>query len=309
MKTTRIHKLKYAAAPLAIGLALISTPSFAQDAADEEEPAGEIVVTGSLIQNPNLVQSTPVNATTADEIDLLQSNVAEEVLRELPGVVPSIGSAVNNGNGGASYVDLRGLGSIRNIVLLDGQRIAPSGLAGRVDLNNIPLALIERVDALTGAAVTTYGADAITGVVNFVTRKDFAALKLLLQPSSPKRAMVIRYVSMPPLVEISMMAVVTQFCRLVISRLIQSIKAHVTSPTSRSAATQVVLLVPVRRYRRVSRELAHLSVASPIRRRNRSLSVLVLLLQHSRLVSRFMPPTPVAPRMAVFARSTQQVPV
>lgn len=178
MKTTRIHKLKYAAAPLAIGLALISTPSFAQDAADEEEPAGEIVVTGSLIQNPNLVQSTPVNATTADEIDLLQSNVAEEVLRELPGVVPSIGSAVNNGNGGASYVDLRGLGSIRNIVLLDGNRIAPSGLAGRVDLNNIPLALVERVDALTGAAVTTYGADAITGVVNFITRKDFAGVEI-----------------------------------------------------------------------------------------------------------------------------------
>lgn len=179
MKTTRISNLKYAAAPLAIGLALLSTPSFAQDAtAEDEEPAGEIVVTGSLIQNPNLVQSTPVNATTADEIDLLQSNVAEEVLRELPGVVPSIGSAVNNGNGGASYVDLRGLGSIRNIVLLDGNRIAPSSLQGRVDLNNIPLALIERADALTGAAVTTYGADAITGVVNFITRKDFAGFEL-----------------------------------------------------------------------------------------------------------------------------------
>ena len=178
MKTTRTYKLRYAAAPLAIGLALLSTPSFAQEAADDEDSAGEIVVTGSLIQNPNLVQSTPVNATTADEIDLLQSNVAEEVLRELPGVVPSIGSAVNNGNGGASYVDLRGLGSIRNIVLLDGQRIVPADLQGRVDLNNVPLALIERVDALTGAAVTTYGADAITGVVNFITRKDFAGAEV-----------------------------------------------------------------------------------------------------------------------------------
>jgi iron complex outermembrane recepter protein len=179
VKTTRLSNLKYAAAPLAISLALLSTPSFAQDAtAEEEEPAGEIVVTGSLIQNPNLEQSTPVNATTADDIELLQSNVAEEVLRELPGIVPSIGSAVNNGNGGASYVDLRGLGSIRNIVLLDGQRIAPSSLQGRVDLNNIPLALIERVDALTGAAVTTYGADAITGVVNFITRKDFAGFEM-----------------------------------------------------------------------------------------------------------------------------------
>jgi iron complex outermembrane receptor protein len=146
-----------------------------QEAASEGE---DIVVTGTLIRNPNLEQSTPVNVTTSDAIELKQSNVAEEVLRELPGVVSSIGSAVNNGNGGASYVDLRGLGSIRNIVLLDGNRVAPSGLAGRVDLNNIPLALIERVDALTGAAVTTYGADAITGVVNFITRKDFAGVEL-----------------------------------------------------------------------------------------------------------------------------------
>ncbi|MFL6771017.1 MAG: TonB-dependent receptor domain-containing protein, partial [Sphingomicrobium sp.] len=111
-------------------------------------------------------------------IELKQSNVAEEVLRELPGVVASIGSAVNNGNGGAAFVDLRGLGSVRNIVLLDGNRLVPSGLAGRVDLNNIPLALVERVDALTGAAVTTYGADAITGVVNFVTRRDFAGVEV-----------------------------------------------------------------------------------------------------------------------------------
>ncbi|MBX9886277.1 MAG: TonB-dependent receptor, partial [Novosphingobium sp.] len=71
-----------------------------------------------------------------------------------------------------------GLGSNRNIVLLDGQRIVPADLQGRVDLNNIPLALISRVDALTGAAVTTYGADAITGVVNFITKKDFAGVDI-----------------------------------------------------------------------------------------------------------------------------------
>jgi iron complex outermembrane recepter protein len=181
---TRINKFKYAAAPLALGLALISVPSFAQDAEDATDEAteekGGIVVTGSLIQNPNLVQANPVNTTTADDIELLQSNVAEEVLREIPGVVPSIGSAVNNGNGGSSYVDLRGLGSNRNIVLLDGNRIAPADLQGRVDLNNIPLALVERVDALTGAAVTTYGADAITGVLNFVTKKDFAGVDISL---------------------------------------------------------------------------------------------------------------------------------
>jgi iron complex outermembrane recepter protein len=168
-------------APVVLGLALISAPAFAQtapQAAEEEAAADEIVVTGSLITNPNLVQSAPVNVTTADTIALRQNNVAEEVLRDIPGIVPNIGSAVNNGNGGASFVDLRGLGSFRNIVLLDGNRIAPSGLVGRVDLNNIPVALVERVDALTGGAATTYGADAVSGVVNFITKKDFAGMEL-----------------------------------------------------------------------------------------------------------------------------------
>ncbi|KPF81598.1 MAG: TonB-dependent receptor [Sphingomonadales bacterium] len=184
MKTNNNAALKAGAAPFALALALATAPAFAQTAAPQADAATEtveptaIVVTGSLIRNPNLVQATPVNVTTADQIALKQSNTAEEVLRQVPGIVPNIGSAVNNGNGGSSYVDLRGLGSNRNIVLLDGQRIVPADLQGRVDLNNIPLALISRVDALTGAAVTTYGADAITGVVNFVTKKDFAGVDL-----------------------------------------------------------------------------------------------------------------------------------
>ncbi|MDR7061355.1 MULTISPECIES: TonB-dependent receptor domain-containing protein [unclassified Sphingopyxis] len=178
MKKTQYSKLRLGAAPLVLSVALVSAPAFAQDAAEETAAQSEIVVTGSLIRNPNLEQSTPVNVTTSDTIELKQSNVAEEVLREMPGVVPSMGSAVNNGNTGGSYVDLRGLGSVRNIVLLNGNRVAPSDVNGRVDLNNIPLALIERVDALTGAAVTTYGADAITGVVNFVTKRDFAGLEV-----------------------------------------------------------------------------------------------------------------------------------
>lgn len=178
MKKTQYSKLKLGAAPLVLSVALVSAPAFAQDAEEGATTESEIVVTGTLIRNPNLEQSTPVNVTTSDTIELKQSNTAEEVLRELPGVVANIGSAVNNGNGGASYVDLRGLGSIRNIVLLNGNRVAPSDVNGRVDLNNIPLALIERVDALTGAAVTTYGADAITGVVNFITKRDFAGFEM-----------------------------------------------------------------------------------------------------------------------------------
>ena len=77
----------------------------------------------------------------------------------------SIGSAVNNGNGGSSFVNLRGLGSNRNLVLLDGNRLVPADLRGQFDLNNIPVALLERVDVLTGGASSVYGADAVAGVV------------------------------------------------------------------------------------------------------------------------------------------------
>lgn len=190
MKTTSKILLSSATSVVAL---LSSSVAFAQDttatttATTQTDDSAAIVVTGSLIRNPNLVQSTPVNVTTADQIELKQSNTAEDVLRETPGVVANIGSATNNGNGGSSYVDLRGLGRNRNIVLLDGNRIVPADLDGVVDLNNVPLALISRVDALTGAAVTTYGADAITGVVNFVTKKDFSGLDLTVSNQITER--------------------------------------------------------------------------------------------------------------------------
>ena len=171
-----------------IGASMLGTAAYAQDQAEAGPSAGQtaeateasdntIVVTGSLIRNPNLESSSPVAVVGAEEVRLRQSNTAEQILRELPGVTPNLGQNVNNGAGaGGSRVDLRGLGPNRNIVLLDGQRIAPANFSGIVDLNNIPLALVERVDVLTGGASTTYGADAVSGVVNFITRKDFAGL-------------------------------------------------------------------------------------------------------------------------------------
>ena len=147
----------------------------AQDQAQEN--GGDIVVTGTLIRNPNLIASSPVSVVGQQELALRQTNVAEEVLRTLPGVVGSIGAAVNNGNGGASFVDLRGLGPQRNLVLLDGSRLVPADFNGQVNLNIIPLALIDRVDVLTGGATTTYGADAVSGVVNFITRRDFSGFE------------------------------------------------------------------------------------------------------------------------------------
>jgi outer membrane receptor protein involved in Fe transport len=181
--TNRAVRERLLASTIIAGAIIAAAPAFAQaapaaPAAEAAEPAGEIVVTGSLIRNPNLISSAPVAVIGAEEVRLRQANTAESIIRDLPGTVPNIGSAVNNGNGGAAYVDLRGLGSNRNLVLLDGNRLVPTDLTGRVDLNNIPLALIERTDTLTGGAAVTYGADAVAGVVNFITRKDFSGAEV-----------------------------------------------------------------------------------------------------------------------------------
>lgn len=180
MKKTFI--LKASAAPFALGFALAASPALAQETDAEEAPAAvedgpAIIVTGSRVTNPNLELSSPVTFVGSEELDLRQTNTAEQFLRELPSAIPSIGSAVNNGNGGSSFVNLRGIGSQRNLVLLDGRRFVPADTTGRVDLNSIPLAVIERTDILTGGATTTYGADAVSGVVNFITKRDFAGVE------------------------------------------------------------------------------------------------------------------------------------
>src|SRR4051812_5497877 len=139
---------------------------------------GEIIVTGTLIRNPNLTSSSPVAVIGQQEIQLRSPNSAEEILRTIPGVTPGLGQNVNNGATGQATVDLRGLGAKRNLVMLDSTRIVPATSTGLTDLNNVPIALIDRVDVLTGGASTTYGADAVTGVVNFITKKNFAGIDL-----------------------------------------------------------------------------------------------------------------------------------
>ena len=148
---------------------------------------GEIIVTGSLIRNPNLTSSSPVAVVGQEEIQLRQSNTAEEILRTIPGVTPGLGAQVNNGSNGTATIDLRGLGAKRNLVMLDSTRVVPATSLGQVDLNNIPIALIDRVDVLTGGASTVYGADAVTGVVNFITKKNFAGVDLQVSESITER--------------------------------------------------------------------------------------------------------------------------
>lgn len=167
---------------LLAGSALAAAPVAAQSAGTAEaEPApvdGTILVTGSLIARPDLKVASPVQIIGQEEIQLKQVNSAEELLRDLPSVRPSLGSAVNNLGDGSSRVDLRGLGSNRTLVLLDGRRVVPFNFDGVVDLNSIPLALIDRVDVMTGGASSAYGADAVAGVVNFITKQNFSGLDL-----------------------------------------------------------------------------------------------------------------------------------
>lgn len=160
---------------------MLATPALAQAVAPEGEgdaSEGSIVVTGSRIVRSDIETSSPLRVITSEEIALRQPNSVEELIRDLPSVRPALGAAVNNGGNGASTVDLRGLGDNRTLVLLNGSRIVPFGLEGVVNLDMLPVGLIERVDVVTGGASSVYGADAVAGVVNFVTKKDFTGLSL-----------------------------------------------------------------------------------------------------------------------------------
>lgn len=174
-------KLRLSAGSLAVGFALAATPSFAQDEVGGDEASandGTIIVTGTRIGNPNLELASPIAVVGEEEIAFRQQGNIENILREIPGVVPSIGSNLNNGNGGSTFINLRGIGSQRNIALLNSTRLVPTDRTGRVNLDVVPVALIERVDVLTGGAGSTYGADAISGVINFITKRDFEGANL-----------------------------------------------------------------------------------------------------------------------------------
>lgn len=182
VKNTRISKFKYAAAPLALGIALISTASFAQDEAAEEVASDAIIVTGSRIARPNIEAASPVTVVSAEQVELTGTTTVETLLNELPQVVPG-NTRVSNNAGGENFstIDLRGLGPGRTLILLNGERLPASTTTGVTDVSQIPTGLIERIDVVTGGASAVYGSDAIAGVVNFILKKDFEGVELVSQ--------------------------------------------------------------------------------------------------------------------------------
>jgi len=187
--------LKASAAPIALGLALASAPAFAQttgqdvgvgpaEAADTTTDAPTIVVTGSRIKQPNLESASPVTVVGSEEITQTGTTRVEDLVNSLPQVFAGQGSTVANGATGAATLNLRGLGSERTLVLVNGRRLVPGDPStSAADINVIPAALIERIDVLSGGASSVYGADAVAGVVNFVMDTDFEGFKLDTQYS------------------------------------------------------------------------------------------------------------------------------
>ncbi len=178
MKKNYITSLRFASAPLALSLALISTQSYAQTASTEEDSAEAIVVTGSRIARPDLTSNSPISVVTGQQLQDQGIVNVEQALNLLPQVQPGLNANVNNGGNGTASIDLRALGSQRTLVLVNGRRMVPSTNAGVVDLNVINPMLIDRVDVVTGGASATYGSDALGGVVNFILKKNFSGVEL-----------------------------------------------------------------------------------------------------------------------------------
>ena len=143
-----------------------------------QEQVESIVVTGTRITTPGTTSNSPIYSVGAEEIKSAQPVAVEEFFKNLPAAVPAAGPGTNNGTAGAATIDLRGLGSRRSLVLVNGRRFVPFDLGGTVDTNSVPIALISRTDLLTGGASVVYGADAVAGVVNFNLKKNFQGVEL-----------------------------------------------------------------------------------------------------------------------------------
>ena len=160
----------------------LAQPKADIEPAKERDAAPPIVITGSRIPRTDLTAVSPVTMVRGDEFKLQGATNAEEVLNQLPQVNPSQGELAPPGATGAATVDLRGLGSVRTLVLVNGHRLMPGDPRYPVpDINSIPTSIIQRVEVLTGGAAAVYGSDAVAGVVNFILDTKLDGLKVEAQ--------------------------------------------------------------------------------------------------------------------------------
>lgn len=145
--------------------------------AADGENINEVVVTASRVQRDGFTAPTPTTVLGQAEIEAQGARQLSSVLFELPAVRPTQTNPVASQNSGSTYANLRGLGSDRTLVLLDGRRFVPNSSGGGVDMNVIPTALIERVEVVTGGASAAWGSDAVAGVVNILLDDDLEGFR------------------------------------------------------------------------------------------------------------------------------------
>ncbi len=189
----RASRLKSGTAAIALSALFFAPVAFAQDStapaqatpqpdATDVDDTTEITVTGSRIARPDIEGNIPIAALSSATLDQDAAVNIQDTLNELPQV--GIGTSRTNSNfltgaNGVATINLRNLGDNRTLVLINGRRVV-SGLAGSsaVDINNIPVEFINRIDVVTGGASAVYGSEAISGVVNFILKDKFEGLSV-----------------------------------------------------------------------------------------------------------------------------------
>lgn len=170
---------------LSLGASFLAAPAaFAQNEAEEQEAEDRterIQVTGSRIARPELSQAAPLISIGREEIANFGTPDLGQILAELPAIGATatlIGNRESNASAGVSSADLRRLGASRTLVLVNGKRhVAGNPGSAQVDLSTIPSAMIERVEIMTGGASAIYGSDAVSGVINVITRTNYEGLE------------------------------------------------------------------------------------------------------------------------------------
>ena len=178
LRSTLLAALSVASGAIGSAYAQQTTTTTTTETGPEE--AGDVVVvTGSRIARQDFTAISPVTTVGAADIELTATLSVEQLLNELPQVIP--GNTVTSNNAGGedfATVDLRGLGPSRTLVLIDGERVPGGSTSGVTDINTIPAGLLERVEVVTGGASAVYGSDAISGVVNFILKKDYEGAEI-----------------------------------------------------------------------------------------------------------------------------------
>ena len=166
--------MRYALATGAVAGMALSGQAFAQEDPAELE---RVETTGSRLSQVDIEGAQPVTVVDRDDIERIGLNDLGDVIRQLPSITGSpLSTRTNNGGNGGSFVDIRGMGPGRTLVVINGKRDITDG-----DFSLIPIAAVERIEVLKEGAAAIYGADAVAGVVNIITRQDFSGAQLQAQ--------------------------------------------------------------------------------------------------------------------------------